>query len=211
MITIKFEYGIDTEVQRVKNTIDDARWLDNNKYKYFLPAFIEKTEQDEETLKKAVEKEYSETEFKEAENAIITGWDKRGKDVEIIQKNIIGANNFDELNLVLTKYGTSGSYRLPNKIIINLRDKVFDFLVKTVIHESIHLMIEKLIKDNNVDHWRKERIVNLIIEKEFQSAYKMNNSPEYAKDVDVLFKEFYPDMILITEKSGKLKTPNIIS
>jgi len=211
MITIKFEYGIDTELQRVKNTLNEVTWLDNNRYKYFLPASIEKTEKDDEVLTKAIEKEYSSTEFKEAENAITIGWEKRADDVERIQKIIIGASKFDELNLMLTKYGTSGSYRPPNKIIINLKDKIPGHLIKTVIHESIHLMVENLVLKNKVDHWRKERIVNLIIDKEFQSAYEMNNSPEYAKDVDVIFKEFYPNIILITEESGKLKTPDKIS
>ena len=210
MINIKFEYGIDSEVKRVKNTLNDLDWLDKGKYNYSLPISIKKTGENDENIKKAVESEYSEKEFKETENAIIIEWKKKEKEIKRIQKNIIGASNFDELNLRLTKYGTGGSYRLPNIIILNLKDRASDFLIKTVLHESIHLMIEELIKQNNVDHWRKERIVNLIMDKEFESEFKMNNSPEYAKDVDKIFNDFYPDIISITEKAGKLITPEKI-
>jgi len=92
-----------------------------------------------------------------------------------------------------------------------LTDKIPEYLIKTVIHESVHLMIENLITKNKVAHWYKERIVDLIIDKEFESNFKMQNVPDYAKDIDIIFKEFYPDMVLITEESGKLKTPYKIS
>lgn len=205
MIKIEFEYGIDSEIQRVKNTLKDIEWLNENKYRFSLPAFESEPEKvSDKEIRDSVKKEYSALEFETAEKAVCSVWEEKQTKIEKIQNTIMGANKLDSIKIVFTKYGTSGSYWVPNKIIINLRANVLEFLIKTVIHESIHLMIENLIKKNNVTHWYKERIVDLIIDKEFQSTFRMQNLPEYTKSADAIFDKFYPNMIFITEEIAKL-------
>ena len=205
MINIDFEYGVDSEIQRVKNTLNDLEWLDENKYRYSLPIFENKPDKvSEKEIKDSVEKEYSALEFETAEKAVSSAWEGKRAKIEKIQDTIIGARKLDQIKIVFTKYGTGGSYWMPNKIIINLRANVPEFLIKTVIHECIHLMIENLIAKNKVNHWHKERIVDLIMDKEFESTFKVQNLPDHAKDVDPIFQKFYPDMASITEKAAEL-------
>src|ERR1035437_8875570 len=173
MINIEFEYGINSEIQRVKNTLSDLEWLNKNKYRYSLPIFdVEPDRASEKNIQDSVKKEYSDVEFKIAEKAVSLSWEKRRPNVEKIQDNIIGVNKLDQVKIIFTKYGTGGSYRVPGTIVTNLKDKIPEYLIKTVIHESIHLMIENLIAKNKVAHWYKERIVDLIMDKEFESAFK---------------------------------------
>lgn len=70
-------------------------------------------------------------------------------------------------------------------------------------------MIENLIKKNGVAHWYKERIIDLIMDKEFESTFKMQNVPDFAKNVDDIFQKFYPNIISVTEKAAGLKIPAI--
>ena len=205
MISIEFEYGLDSEVQRVQNTLDDLKWLKENKYRYSLPVFQSEPEKvSNEEIQNSVKKEYSTVEFKIAEEAVRSAWEEKWTKIEKIQNTIIGADKLDHIKIVFTRYGTGGSYRIPNRIVINLQGKIPEYLIKTVIHECIHLMIENLILKNKVAHWHKERIVDLIMDREFESAFKMQNVPDFAKNIDSIFKEFYPDMISITEKASKL-------
>ena len=134
MINIDFEYGVDSEIQRVKNTLNDLEWLDENKYRYSLPIFENKPDKvSEKEIKDSVEKEYSALEFETAEKAVSSAWEGKRAKIEKIQDTIIGARKLDQIKIVFTKYGTGGSYWMPNKIIINLRANVPEFLIKTVI------------------------------------------------------------------------------
>jgi len=60
-----------------------------------------------------------------------------------------------EYNIILTKYGTGGSYRLPNTIILNL---VYKNTFKIILHEMLHLWLEKRI--GTLDSSEKELIID---------------------------------------------------
>jgi len=207
MISIEFEYGPDSEIKRVVDTLNDLKWLNENKYRYSLPAFKNEPDKvNDEEIRNSVENEYSLVEFKVAEEAVRSAWEEKWIKIKEIQDTIIGVDKLNHIKIVFTKYGTGGSYRIPNRIVINLQGKIPEYLIKTVIHECVHLMIENLILKNKVTHWHKERIVDLIMDKEFESAFKMQNVPDYAKNVDVIFEKYYPNMVSITEKAAELSS-----
>ena len=94
----------------------------------------------------------------------------------------------------LTNYGVGGSYNLPSLVVLNINMKM---LVKTVVHEIIHLMIQDLIDKYEIKQWEKERVVdNILNSKEFdflkydewQSGYQ--GAEKY---IDELFDELFFD------------------
>jgi len=74
---------------------------------------------------------------------------------------------FPKYEITLTLYGPGGSYNgETGKIIIKTRkDGTFERHCQacTIIHEIVHIGIEQnIVKKYNLDHWEKERLVDLI-------------------------------------------------
>lgn len=68
-----------------------------------------------------------------------------------------------EYIVYLSKFGAFGSYKLPNKVYINIqRDR--DEIVKTILHEVVHLQVEKEVMKKGLDHQQKEKLVDDILE-----------------------------------------------
>jgi hypothetical protein len=66
-----------------------------------------------------------------------------------------------EYHIFLTKFGTYGSYSLPNKIFLNIYqplNKISDVLK----HEVKHLQVEDIVLKQNLSHAEKEKLVNSI-------------------------------------------------
>ena len=68
-----------------------------------------------------------------------------------------------------------GSYKLPNLVIYNINNKKG---FKTIVHEIIHLLIENQIQEFKIQHWEKERIVDLILNSDEFSFLEYNNSKD---------------------------------
>lgn len=201
-IPITFKYGIEQEVKRVVNTIETKAWLTNNGYRFSLPqGFDDSQSNGDELIKRLIQEEYNRADYEIAEAAISKSWKGNCKLMKEINDKLVDSHQLDELNVILTKYGTQGSYIQPNSVIINISAVPPEFLIKTVVHEAVHLMIERLIKKNAVDHWVKERIVNLIVDFEFKSRFKMSPAPEWVILVDEIFKKHYPDLESIMKKA----------
>lgn len=62
---------------------------------------------------------------------------------------------------------------------------------KTIVHEIVHLLIENQIQKHKIQHWEKERIVDLILNsKEFgflEYNYLQGNYQGVEKYIDELF------------------------
>lgn len=204
-IPIKFKYGIEREVDRVVDTIETKTWLTSNGYRFSLPqGFDDSQSNNKESIRELIQKEYDQTDYEIAEKAISKSWNGNRKCIKEINEKLVDSYKLGELNVILTKYGTQGSYVQPNSVIVNISAIPPEFLIKTVVHESIHLMIEQLIKKNSVDHWVKERIVNLIVDLEFKSRFKMSPAPEWVMPVDEIFKQHYPNLELIMKKAPRM-------
>ncbi|MDD5430920.1 MAG: hypothetical protein PHP03_01725 [Candidatus Pacebacteria bacterium] len=214
VIPIKFQFNIESEVRRVKNTLDNLDWLNKNKYRFLLPNGIKDLKNtDIEIIRKLVENEYNLEIYQTAEKAIVKSWEGNSDLMKKINQKMSGSFALDEINVILTKYGTQGSYTVPNFIIINISNIPPEYLIKIVIHESFHLMIENMIKKYSVGHWIKERVVDLIMDFEFKSRFKMQPVPDWALATDAIFKEYYPNLSLIIEKVADISpenTPTII-
>lgn len=205
IIPIKFQYSVEHEFKRVINTIKTKAWLVDNGYRFSLPQGFQDSQSNESGLiRKLIQKEYNKDIYEVAEKAISKSWNGNCKLLKEINEKLVDSYNLDELNVILTKYGTQGSYTQPNSIIVNVSAIPPEFLIKTVVHESIHLMTEPLIKKNAVDHWVKERIVNLIIDLEFKSRFKMSPVPEWVVSVDGVFKQYYPNLELIMKEAPRM-------
>lgn len=205
VIPIKFQFNIESEVRRVRETLDNFKWLTKNNYRFLLPNGIKDSKDIKiEMIRKLVEDEYDLNIYQIAESAILKSWEGNSGLMRKINQKMNGSYMLDEVTVILTRYGTQGSYMTPNSAIINISNIPSEFLIKTVIHESLHLMIEHLIKKYSVEHWVKERIVDLIMDFEYKSRFKMQSAPNWVFITDEIFKGYYPDMNLIIEGAAKI-------
>ena len=213
VIPIKFQFSIESEVNRVKETIGNIEWLISNSYRFILPNSVKDSGDIKiEKIKELVENEYDSEIYQIAESAILKSWKGNNELIRRINQKMNGSYMLNEINIILTKYGTQGSYVMPNSAIINISNIPPEFLIKTVIHESLHLMIEHLIKKYLVEHWVKEHIVDLIMDLEYKSRFKMQPVPDWVLAVDVIFKEYYPNITFVIEKSAKIfSNKNIVA
>jgi len=138
-------------------------------------------------------------------SAILKSWCGNNGFVRTINQKMIGTYLLSEMTIILTRYGTQGSYKVPNSVVVNISNVPNEYIIKTVIHESFHLMTECLIKKYSVEHWVKERIVDLIIDFEYKSRFKMQSVPDWVLATDVIFRKYYPNIVLITRKASKIK------
>jgi hypothetical protein len=208
-IPIKFQFDVESEINRVKNTLDTLDWLTQNNYRFLLPNDIKDTKDiDAEKVRESVKSEFNLQIYQTAEAAILKSWKGNNNLIKNINEKMEGSYKLDEINIILTRYGTQGSYKIPNSIVINISNIPPEFLIKTVIHESFHLMIEPLVKEYSIEHFVKERMVNLIMDLEYKSRFKMNISPDWALATDAVFKNYYPNLILIMKEVAKIIPKN---
>lgn len=100
----------------------------------------------------------------------------------------------DEYKIFLTRYGAGGSYNFPNKVIINIDLFSGDDLLLTAIHEIVHLIVEPLVNLYQINHWTKERLVDLIIAQIVPSLKNFQNLPINTDAIDDVFAKNYPEV-----------------
>lgn len=205
-IKIEFEYNSGSEFKRVCETIGNLEWFKKNNCRVLLPSNLDVNVSSPDLIKRAVDAEYDIKFFQGAEDAIKKSWEGNNVFIKKINKKMIGSSLLDKIRIILTRYGTQGSYVVPDSIIINISNVPPQFLIKTVVHESLHLMIESLIKKYSIDHWVKERIVDSIMNLEYKSRFKMQPVPDYSLKVDTIFSENYPNITAVIEKSANIKS-----
>jgi len=194
---LKFEFGKDLEAQRVKWTLAAMDWYRENGYakNLRLPENITEESSSEE-IEMQIAKEYDVKAYEEMVVKTNDSFKDIGQEFFCALKKVFGEKVSENYIVRLTGYGTGGSYKTPNTITINIRRT--DGPIKTVVHEIIHLQIEDKIKSYGVEHWEKERIVDMILNsKEF--AFLDYNSwqrgyGDTEKYIDDLFRQkFFTD------------------
>ncbi len=211
MIKLSFECSKEFELERIKSTIKRLDWYLNNKYSLNSLSFpksldIEKlTSLSDDDLVTAIDREYDEDKYTLNIDSIRQMYELyEAKLEEFIVE--LGLSPIPEIKIYLTKYGIGGSYHLPNKVIVNI-DRFFSIgLIRTVLHEIIHLHIEPLIQKYQIGQWQKETIVNLLFERAFPDIFKKPNIPIETKEIEDIFARSYPNIENIIAKiSGDQK------
>jgi len=206
---LKIKYSVDLETQRVFDMIKRIEWFNKMGYKINLPEKIKLMNLDKvvklttKDIKKIIAEEYKLQDYQKTESIIEKTWNNIS--AELSKKlSIINLKYKSSYILILTKYGTGGSYNLPNKIILNFNKKTPDRIIRIIIHEIIHLSIQSLIEKFKIDHWIKERIVDLMMFKVMPELAKMQNIPQNTEKIDKLFKNFFPDVEKIIKEYSLL-------
>ena len=196
MINLQFNYSVEHEAQRIQYTLDKIEWFKKMGYKLSLPknfSLGNKKLPDAEYIKKAILSEYNEADYIKVEETVNEQWAKFNPQLENYFLEV-ALKPEDTYKVNLTKYGVGGSYHLPNIIIVNFQGKFGIGVSKTIIHEIVHLSIQGLIEKYEVEHWKKERIVDLILNKYVSEINKMQNIPIDTKPIDEVFEKYYPDV-----------------
>ena len=121
-----------------------------------------------------------------------------------ILKNLSAFNLLAGYSIFLTKYGMGGSYDAETgEVVVNINRVSKEKIMGVIIHEIIHIGIEHIIRAHNIEHWSKERLVDLIGEKYFADLVKTQNIKEDVEVVDEAFNEFFPDLEAVGLKLGE--------
>lgn len=206
MIRLQINYSLDFEIERVKNTLKKNSWLKKNNYKITLPSGVSSVENQKDfnhqKIKKLVSSKYLEKEYVNAAASLDNAWN--ALDVNSL-KNLLSffGSSLKEINVILTKYGTGGSYNPPETIIINITLRTSKNLTKTLFHEIIHLLIEPFILKYGVSHWDKEALVNMLQDHFFSdfAEKKYKKSERVTK----AFTKYFPDLEKIISNLNNLE------
>lgn len=205
MLKITPKYSLEFEIERIKYTIEKLDWFNQNGYKVYLPKKISETDffkneiLSDESIKECILLEFQEKDYFQLVEYIKKEWVKYE---EIFHSKLkdLSLLPCEEYFVYLTKYGVGGSYHFPNEIIVNIQMKYGIGLIRTIFHEIIHLTIHPLIEKNKVEHWTKERIIDLILKKLVPELSKEQFLPIKTENIDKIFEKNYPNIKLITEK-----------
>ena len=198
-ILLQFDYSLNYEKENIEYSIGKSDWFIENGYskRIKLPENIKLEDVDKnkpiDYLFENAEKEYNQENYSKVEDIVTEQWLEFSPKLE---------QYFEETSLVpedlyliqLTRYGVGGSYNLPNKVIVNFQGKFGTRVLKTIIHEIVHLSIQQFIDKYNIEHWEKEWVVDLILSKIVPEINKIRDLSIDTKTIDESFNKNYPDI-----------------
>ncbi|MFA6190706.1 MAG: hypothetical protein WC711_04340 [Candidatus Staskawiczbacteria bacterium] len=199
MINLDIKYSFEYEKERIKYTLGKADWFIKNGYSKSikLPAGIKINEIDVNTctddLFDKLKEEYDSNDYEKMRNNLSEQWSVFAPKFEKFFKET-SLKHEDVYIVQLTKYGVGGSYNLPNTVILNFQNRTETALFRTVVHEIIHLSIQSFVDEYKVDHWVKERIVDLTFEKIAPELNMMQKLSIDTQLIDQSFEKYYPNI-----------------
>ena len=200
-IELNVIYGIEQEIERVRNTLERLPWYKQQGYRVGLPQNISEQSSPEE-IANGISSEYSEIEYEDFTQWIKGQWPQIPSGFEELKK-IPSFHLRDVYTVFLTKYGVGGSYDAQSgKVIVNIETRGKEKMIGTIVHEIIHTGIEHLIVSCDVQHWHKERLVDLIGKKYFPGLKPLQNIKEDTAIVDDAFRKHFPDIEAIAREIG---------
>lgn len=209
-IKILIKYSKEIEQQRVLWTKERLSWYRDNKYNVnnlTLPENLNIEKLDkilEPEIIEIVNAEYNPELYQpsvQTINSLLSGYlDKLANYFFNINISILS-----ELEIRLTRYGMTGSYNVPNIIVLNISKFFGAELIRIIIHETIHLHIQSLVDKYKIDQWQKEAIVDNLFKKVFPDMAKQQNYPYDISGTQNIFEKYYPDLELIMSNISKLK------
>lgn len=142
MLQIEIKHSLLIDIRIFLQTLRNKKWLDKNGYfYYFLDAGMFK-DFDHEKISQEVENEL----LRYDDNLNV----------------FINANK--KYQIFLTRFGTYGSYEMPNIVFVNVHRSPVE-IAETIIHEIIHLEVEPEVLRKNMSHAEKEQMVDCMVEK----------------------------------------------
>ena len=206
--TLSISFSENSELNRVKETIKRLPWYREHKYsETFAKLPLDVTEASaEDAIVAAVSKEYDPQLFKETEEYIQDKWSTVVDGFEDLRK-MRGIELRDSYTVVLTKYGSGGSYNGSiGELIIRIGSQERqEQLVGVITHEIVHMTIQHFIDKYEVSHWRKEKLVDMLVERYFPALEMSQNIPEDVSVVESTFNSLFPDIEAIVNEVGTKK------
>lgn len=174
---MKFEliYKIENEIQFAKNVMAKLDWYLENGYQPLTPRGIDANSSLGD-LENAAKEDFVESEklFTTIEVEIAALLEKHKEVIDKFFANF-GYEVPEKINVYFTSYGSGGSYYVPNGMSILIKNPVAD-IVRIIIHETVHLIIEKpLIQENKVPHFQKEMMVDILCRSSLLSTVVEND------------------------------------
>jgi hypothetical protein len=189
---LDFTYTLEFEVQRVKGTIEKGDWFKQFNYKLFFPRGFGLDSKEFSRLESQVKKEFTPAKMKKIEKNISNRWAKNGQHIESFLKSV-PYKVPSSLVVIFTRYGVGGSYWLPNKVILNVSYDLDYF--ETVMHELVHLLIEKpVVQEYELSHESKEALIDYICS---HNKHLKRMLPDYP--VQKMFASKLPDKRLMSK------------
>lgn len=200
-VELNISYSVEQEIWRVQSTLKKLSWYLEQGYHIDLPEGVT-GESSEEEITRAVKGEYTEADYAACAEMVLAEWPAISSGFEKMRSE----SSFhlrNEYNVILTKYGVGGSYNPDlNQVIVKVSIKPQSGTTSTIAHEIVHMTIQYLIDQYHVRHWRKERLVDLLLEHYFPGLKKMQQIKEDISMVDQAFEKSFSDMEAIAHAIG---------
>lgn len=207
-MNISVSYSFDHEVERIHEVGQNLDWYLQNGYKPLLPQGI--TYENIASLSKLkiiaiLTKVFHEDDYAAAKHVLMRNVEKYH--VPFGDKLIeLGLFVEPKYEVILTKYGTSGSFLVPKDVVLNIMGKTGTEPIAKVMHEIVHMVIQPLLEKHPLQRGEKERLVDLIVRRvaPFEDTPMQDIPKSIADKVDELFEKHYPDIeALLKELKGE--------
>lgn len=197
-------YNLEQESAYVRHLVSKMPWYQDHGYaleNIKLPAGVSGSSSTSE-IDEALRGEYSDEKYRAHAQLLKKQWKSvEGAFLKLKSNSAIRVH--DHYGVVLTRYGMGGSYDLEtNQVIIRIGTKQEASLLGVVVHEIVHMTMQHLIDQYCISHWRKERLVDLMVERYFPGLNKMQRTREDVSLVDSAFEEFFPNIEAMTKSIG---------
>lgn len=189
MIQLSISYSKDFELERIKSTVFKLPWYNEQGYRVTLPQASAENPTELDYIQ-ALDKEYDIEIFEFYKKNLNDFWESFIPKLEAVaqKKEIIFPAT---ISVILTKYGTGGSYdAILNEIILNIQNRPINSVGATLVHEIVHISIQLFIQSYSISHWKKERIVDLLVEHYFPGLRAVQIITEDVSSADKAFKKF---------------------
>lgn len=214
MIKINIQYSVQNEIERVFSTINRIDSFIERGYNIEKLSFPQNIPYNEfksmtkDEIEKLIIGEYKVDDYEKNIKYIQDEWLKMEPKLStgIEKMKIVPTAEFD---IIFTKYGITGSYHNPKTILVNIEKLHSEELLKSILHESIHLIINPYILTYKIEHWPKERITDLIFLDFFSELNKMQSIPNMDK-LDKIFYKYFPNIEAVISKISGLSNINNI-
>lgn len=202
-----FEYSAESELTRVRNVFERKDFFRENKYRITLPEGITLDGSLNEEVVGKIHREINIEKVRKIEEEIKLTWPDIIKRIRTVATEI-EYRLPEKYTLILSRYGTGGSYRAKeNSIVLNIENPAYfdNSPQHTIAHEIFHIAIQHLIEKYNIKHWVKERIVDLMMQKIYpdDKKQKISLTQEEIQATDQIFDQYYPNIEKILEEINK--------